>query len=224
MDTSVKHCTVNAWVGGGWYPKGQERLQRSLIYHGDTSDHLFYQDEWPKRGYNHDCPYNIKASCIEKAIEKGYKRILWADCSFWTTKYPMPLWDEINDKGYFFWKSGFNCAQVCSDKALDYFEITRDEAEKMHDCSSSLMGFNMDNPDAQQFLRLWIQAAKDGIFEGSRQHDNQSSDPRFLYHRQDQCVASLIIGKLGLTMNNSGKFCSIYGSQTDETIFLMQGI
>ncbi len=225
MDVNVKHCIVNAWVGGGWYPKGQERLARSLIFHGSTADPLFFQGGWPVGGYNEDCYYNIKASCIEKAIELGYKRILWLDCSVWAVSDPMAMWDVINDDGYFLWKSGFNCAQVCSDRCLEYFGVTRDEAELMDDCSTSIFGVNMDNPTGRQFIEMWIQSAKDGIFESSRHRDERDSkDQRFLFARQDQMCASVIAGKLGMKMHNPNELTAYYHPDNTDLVFQMRGI
>lgn len=225
MDTSVKHCIVNAHTGLGWYPKGQQRLERSLIYHGSTADHLFF-DSFPKNGYDESCPYNIKASAIERAIELGYRRILWLDCSVWAINNPMRLWDVINDHGYYFWGSGYNCAQVCSDKCLKYFGVDRDSAELMKDCSTSMFGVNMDNPEGERFISSWIRAAKDGVFSGSREHDGQSEDHRFLFHRQDQSAASVILNLMGLRMHEVGVYSAYYNAAVDQSnlVYLMQGI
>ena len=38
MESSVKHCIINASNGAGWYPKGTKRLKESLIYHGFNGD------------------------------------------------------------------------------------------------------------------------------------------------------------------------------------------
>lgn len=225
MDTSVKHCVLNACVGGNWYPKGQERLVRSLVFHGSAADHLTFKDTWPTPGYNTDCPYHIKPSAFEYAIEQGYRRILWLDCSVWAIKNPMPVWDVINSEGFYIWRSGYNAAQTCSDKCLEYFGVTRDEAEKIPDSNTSMFGVNMDNPTAEQFITRWIRAAKKGAFEGSRLHDNQSSDPRFLFHRQDQSAATLIAHQLNLKLHNPGEYSAFYEPNPPESVvFLMKGL
>ena len=225
MDCNVKHCTINAVVGGGWYPAGQKRLRDSLNYHGSTSDLLFFND-FPTEGYDTSCPYNVKASALEYAINAGYKRVVWNDASQWYINNPMRLWDIVNEKGYFFWRSGFNCAQTCSDACLEYFGITRDEAEGYADCSSSCIGLNLDNQNALEFAHKWIQAAKDGVFKGSRFHDNQSSDPRFMFHRQDQSAASILINKMGLKFHDPNDVVAYYEENKNQNKFLilMRGI
>lgn len=199
MESTIKHCIINAGIGG-WYPKGSERLERSLIYHGFTGDILIWKNEWPNDNFDKSCVYNIKAAAFEEAIKRGYTHILWMDCSTWIVNDIMPIFDKINEKGWYITSSGYNCAQVCNDNSLEYFEITRDIAEHIKDTSTCCFGINVSNPIGQLFAEKFIQAAKDGVFSGSREHDNQSLDKRFLFHRQDQSVASLICGKLGMDL------------------------
>lgn len=198
MESSVKHCVINAGFGG-WYPEGSKRLERSLIYHGFTGDILIWNG-WPNDNYDKSCIYNIKAAAFEEAIKLGYTHIFWMDCSTWIIKDMAPLFDIINEKGWYITSSGYNCAQTCNDKSLKYFGLTRNEAEAMPDTSTCCFGINYQNPKGEQFINQFIQSAKDGIFGGSRLHDGQSSDPRFMFHRQDQSVASLLAGKLEMNL------------------------
>ena len=64
----------------------------------------------------------------------------------------------------------------CSDNCLKYFNVSRDEAEKYQDCSTSMFGFNLENGRAKLFIERWLKSAKDGVFNGSRLHDNQSEE------------------------------------------------
>lgn len=227
MDVRQKHCVINAVVGDGWYEKGQERLVRSLIYHGFTGDILTWKQEFPMKGYDETNPYNIKAAAFEYAIEQGYTDILWLDASVWAIGYLMPVFDCILDDGYYMWPSGYDAAQTCSDKCLAYFGIDRDEAEKIKDCSSSMLGVNVGHPVGGEFIRRFIQACKDGVAAGSRHHDNQSEDKRFMFHRQDQSVATVIAGQLGMKLTPSGVFSWIYDKEGEvpETVLLtMKGM
>jgi hypothetical protein len=191
------------------------------MYHGFHGDIIQF-DTWPNSYYDQNNPYHIKASAIEEALQRKYSHILWLDCSVWALKDPNPIFDIINEQGYYLWKSGYNCAQVCSDACLNYFQVSREEAEKMPDCSSSMLGFNTENPIGKEFIRIWLQSAHDGVWNGSRLHDNQSSDPRFLFHRQDQSAASIIANKLGMKMHDPG--LSHYYPPTEKTILTMRGI
>ncbi len=224
MDCNVKHCIINASNGAGWYPKGTERLKRSLIHHGYSGDILTWND-WPNDNFDKSCPYNIKAAAFQEAIKMGYTHILWLDCSVWAIQDPNKIFDVINEQGHYFWSSGYNCAQVCSDKCLQYFETSRDEAEKMIDCSTSMFGINLYNEDSARFIYRFMKAAKDGAFTGSREHDGQSKDARFLFHRQDQSCASIILNKLGMKIHDPGQYSSYYQKEVGESvIFLMRGM
>lgn len=224
MDSNIKHCIINAALGF-WYPKGQQRLIKSLNYHGFSGDVLTWCNEWPNENYDKSCPYNIKAAAFEEAIKLGYTHICWADCSVWAIQNPDLIFDVINAEGYYFWKSGYNCAEVCSDKCLEYFAIDRDLAETYPDTCTGNFGVNVGTEIGKRFIEEWIQSAKDGIFSGSRMHDGQSQDPRFKFHRQDQACASIIANKLGMKMYDPNKYSCYYEpNMNPDVIYVMRGM
>lgn len=224
----MRQTIINAAIGH-WYPKGQDRLVRSLIHHGWAGEITTWKDIWPNNNYDKSCPYNIKAAAFEAAIQRGFTHIFWVDSSMWAIRNPQPLFNIINDHGIYVETNGFNCAQECSDNCLGYFGIHRDEAEKMPMCSSGLLGINITNPLGKEFIDSWITAAKDGAFKGSRFHDNQSADPRFQHHRQDQSAASIILNIMGVKMHPLGTRFVYYPNQfgtheNENTIFQCQGM
>jgi hypothetical protein len=223
MNSNTKACIISAGIGG-WYPKGVERLKRSLIYHGFNWDILTWTD-WPNNSFDNSCNYNVKAAAFEEAIKQEYTRILWLDASVWAIKDPNPIFDIIDQKGYYFWANGYNCAQECSDICLDYFKISRDIAEQMLVVSTSMFGVNITNPIGKEFIEKFLKSAKDKVFHGSRLHDNQSSDPRFLWHRQDQSAASIIANQLKCEVHQPGDLSSYYANSLPESvIFTMRGM
>lgn len=178
---------------------------------------MHWSNEWPSGDFDRSCPYNIKAAAIKEAM-KEHDRILWLDCSFWALKHPSTLFDRISDRGYFVSMSGYNAAQVCSDASLEYFGITRDEAEKIPDTATGCFGLDLNHPMGWAIAEGFIDAALDGVFAGSREHGGQSQDPRFLFHRQDQSVATLIMGKLGLPLDLPNTFTATYRKGLPETV------
>jgi len=224
MESTIKNCIINASNGNGWYPKGTRRLKRSLIEHGYSGDILTWFD-FPNDDFDKRNPYHVKASAFTEAIKLGYTHILWLDCSVWAIGNPDKIFDVINESGYYFWSSGYNCAQTCNDKCLDYFGIYRDEAEHYPDCSTSMFGVNLSNPTASQFIQEWLQSAHDGMFNGSRNHDGQSNDERFMFHRQDQSCASIILNKLGMQITPANIYSSYYSPKQNESVlFTMRGM
>ena len=170
-------------------------------------------------------------AAFEEAMKRGYKKILWCDCSVWAVNDPGPIFDLIDRDGYFFLRSGIQSVQTCSDKCLAYFGLTRDEVVDFEDIQTGIIGFDLTQPDSLAFLERWIQSAKDGAFAGSREHDNQSQDPRFLYHRQDQSCASLIGNLWGkkykqwaFDEDNLVQYNADPASPNPKTIFAIRGM
>jgi hypothetical protein len=194
--TTIKPCIVNVSVDG-WYKAGADRLERSLIYNGFAGDMIFWKNEYPPNSPSHfDNPYAFKITAFREAFRRGYKIVMWLDSSFWAIKNPMPIFDIINDKGIFAFRSGYNCAQTCTDKLLEVAGITRDEAEKLPEIASGIVGINIDNPDGKKVFNTWAEYCDLGLFKNNRLHDiSDSADQRFLHGRQDQSALSLAIHK-----------------------------
>jgi hypothetical protein len=224
MESKIKACIINAAIGS-WYPQGQKRLVKSLNFHGFNWDVLTW-DDWPNQSFGTQNNYNVKASAFEEAIKQGYTHILWLDCSVWAIKDPNPIFDIINEQGYYFWPNGYNCAEECSDKCLDYFNVSRDLAETWKIASTSMFGINITNPIGKEFIDRFLQSAKDGVFDGSRFHDGQSKDYRFLHHRQDQSAASIILNQLECKIHEPGDLSMYAGNYMipESVIFLMRGM
>lgn len=192
----MKFCIVNAAWGDG-YVNIQNRLVQSLRFYGYDGEILTWQNCFPNDNYAKEGDgyiYNLKAAAIEEAINKGFDSILWLDASFFAVHNIQPIIDHIEKYGYYFINNGYRASEECSDKCLEYFRLTRDEAEKIPMISSGIMGLNLKNYIGHNLATQFIKSAKDGVFLGSRRHNNQSADPRFLHHRQDQSAMSCIIG------------------------------
>jgi len=224
---SSKQVIVNAYIGGAsWYAEGQQRLKQSLIDVGYTGDTLFFSDTTINDYYKSDCPYTIKAAAIFEAKKLGYEQILWLDCSVWLHQHPQPIFDIIENKGYYLIDSGYNGAQTISDKALDIVGISRNAAETIHEVWSCIFGLNL-NSFGEDIGSLFAQFALEGVFKGSREHDNQSEDKRFLFHRQDQSGLTLAAYFTGAKLISNTIHLAYVGQEhtiTDKTIFKMKGL
>lgn len=226
---SSKQVIVNAYIGGAsWYAEGQARLKKSLIDVGYTGDMLFFANETINELYNKNCPYTIKPAAIEEARKLGYTQILWLDCSVWLHQHPQPIFDIIEKKDYYLIDSGYNGAQTISDNALNIVGIDRDEAEKINEVWSCIFGINVSSTWGNYLLYLFLKYSQIGVFNGSREHGNQSNDERFLFHRQDQSgltLASYFSNCEDLTPNTLHlAYTGVKYKITKDTIFKMQGL
>lgn len=198
MDLSNNKAIIISAGITGWYPAGIRRLERTLNFEGWGGSILTWCDYLPECPNHNDIPYYFKIAAFEEAIRQGYTHILWVDASFFAVKNPMPMFDIINDQGFWFFSSGYNLAQSVNDNALHYVGKTRDEAEQQTEWASGCVGINLENPDGKKLYEAWKKYMDAGLSKGSRLHDNQSADSRFLFHRQDQSCLNLAIWELGL--------------------------
>jgi len=195
-------CIINVIIGNKTekqqsYAAKQGRLRNSVEKHFDGK--FLSWTGFPNDNYNKENAYNVKAAAFEEAIRQGYTQILWLDAPMVALQDVNPLFDHIEKDGYIAVKNtSWNCAQTVSDACLEYFKVSRDDAEKIPEIATSIIGVDVKHPNGKKLIKTFIQACKDGAAAGSRFHDNQSQDPRFKFHRQDQSVFSLSAHKHGL--------------------------
>lgn len=203
----IKRAIVNVSTKKYW--NGQMRLIASLKDKTDATI-LSWQSEDEVGAEPHEVNnYAFKPMAIVKAYEMGYRQILWLDASMDAIKDLSPLFEVIERDGYFFQWSGWFNNQWTNGHAKDYFGT--DEGIMI---SSGVLGLDLTNPIAYQFMDKWTQAMRDGIFNGS--WDN---------HRHDQTAASLIAYKMGLKIHDEKEYFA-YGKQTDNenVLILADGI
>jgi hypothetical protein len=223
----AKRAIINAYTGEGWYKNGQARLMRSLA--GVDADKFAWNEEDLRFStyYDPTCPYTIKAAAFDKAIRLGYEQIIWLDCSVQVVK-PLTDWFElINTDGYYFMTGGWNCAQECNDYSLSFFGFTRDQAELMPCLWSCIFAVDLRFDKPRQVMDEFLESCKLGVFHGSRHHDGQSQDARFLHHRQDQSALSLAFHRAGIEKIHLPHIHMAYtgmGAEVkDSTLFTVQG-
>jgi hypothetical protein len=229
MENIDKAVIINCGVNN-WYGHGSRRLEKSLNFVGWAGEKIIYADEYPPNSHTHDdIPYYMKIAVFEEAIRRGFTHILFVDSSFWAVSNPMKMFDIISEQGYYFFSSGYNLAQSVNDTALNYVGLSRDEAETVNEWASGCLGFRMDNPMGSALYYRWKELMDAGLSRGSRLHDNQSSDPRFLFHRNDQSCLSLAAWELGLKNEKGLDMVSYWnngnpGYNKDEIIWFIGGI
>jgi hypothetical protein len=229
MELQHKPLIISAGIGG-WYAKGIDRMERSLIYHGYAGDMLFWRDEYPPGCPSHsDYPYAFKPYAFAEAFRRGYKVVLWLDASFWAINNPMPIFDYIQDHGLYFFKSGYSLAQTAPDRLLGYGCIEkREDLREVSEFATGAVGINIENPKGQMFFNEWLDAADDGMFAGHRAHnDADSSHLLFLHARQDQSAASMILHNMGIkTAGEDQDYVAYYQTPYNalKCIFFINGI
>lgn len=226
MDLTQNKAVIICAGIGGWYSAGVRRLERTLNFEGWGGSVMTWT-EYPQNCPTHEeVPYYMKIAAFEEAITQGYTHILWVDASFFAVSNPMKMFDIINEQGFWFFSSGYNLAQSVNDYTLQFVGKTRDEAEQQTEWASGCVGINLENPNGKALYEKWKFYMDAGLSRGSRLHDNQSQDPRFLFHRQDQSCLNLAIWDLGLKNDRVEDMVSYKGTgyNPDKIIFFIQSL
>lgn len=223
--TQNKAVIISAGIGG-WYPAGVRRLERTLNFEGWGGGIMTWTD-YPEGCPTHEQrPYYMKIAAFEEEIKQGFTHILWVDASFFCVRNPMRMFDIINEQGFWFFSSGYNLAQSVNDYALQFAGRSRDDAEHQIEWASGCVGINTENPDGKALYERWKYYMDAGLSVGSRLHDNQSQDPRFLFHRNDQSCLSLAIWDLGLKNDKVDDMVAYKGTNynPDKIIWFIESL
>lgn len=194
----------------GNYRKAMARLQQSLIdvdFQGIFLGHTSHEDigSPPHKGEK-AVPYAFKAWAINDAIGRGADLLLWCDAPVYATKDIEPIFDHIRKHGYLFLDNiGFSIGDYTSDDCLKKFGMSRPQSFKEKMIMGCMMGFDVNNSIAIEFLKQYIDAAQDGVSYLGDWNNNDlqvSYDMRCKGHRHDQSVASIIVSQMGLEITN----------------------
>jgi hypothetical protein len=214
-----KKIIVTACSNDMKYINGQKRLTESYWLHHtmeSSVDGIMYsafQSESDLGSPSHqENPYAFKVYAIEKMKELGYDQILWLDSSIIFVKHAKPIFDWIEDRGFFFEEAGHWTGSWCNERTLEYFNITRQEAMEMPMFSAGFTGLDFTNPKSVEFFNRWKQSMLDGQFIGDWSN-----------HRHDMTCASIIANQMDMVKSYSsgGNYFAYIGggySQPKESV------
>lgn len=183
----------------GTYKEPQKDLVQSIRKYNPEVPVFAFTDFQEIGSPSHrDNPYAFKVYCVDKLRKCGYKTIFWCDSVLRLTQPIDTLLSDIHERGVYLQKDGWNSAQWANDKCLEYFGLTRDQAESIGSAYACFMAFDFTNPITETFFTKWKQACDDGIFKGAWNNSQQteSKDPRCRGHRHDQVCAEIIGNQL----------------------------
>lgn len=227
--TNKKACIISCGVGHGHYQVGIDRLAKSLNFVGWAGETILRKD-YPPNSPEHfgDNQYNFKVWAFEEAFNMGYEVVVWCDSSLYAVENPMPLFDYVNEKGLYFFKSGYSLAETATDKLCNYAGVTREDLIDVSEFATGLIGVNIANPNGSAWFLDWKQYMLDGMFGGNRVHDaNDSLHPMFKFSRQDQSASSMVLHKMGIkTCGETEDFLAYKGTgyNPNKILFFVGGI
>jgi len=171
----------------GNYLIALERLKNSLSPYLQETMFLGYVGENSLGCPKHmDNPYAFKIYGIDYAISQGYEKILWLDSSVVAKRSLDRVWKKIDEQGYIMQEAGHYVGRWCNDSTLNYFGLTREEANGMLMYGNAgFLGLDFTQPIAQEFFRQWKESMLAGCFVGSWDD-----------HRHDMTCGSIIANRL----------------------------
>ena len=225
----MRQTLVNYSSPDSWYPRGQKRLETAMRQFGfDGEMYMFSNNAQFGSPTHKENPYGFKIHAIQYALDRGAEIVWWMDSSIFPVKYIKPILDIVEEKGYFFEQCGYTAAQWTNDKTLQYFGLTRDDAEKVQLFSAGFMVLDFRKELVREFFARFKNSYEAGMFKGAwtNANNSESNDPRCSGHRHDLSCASIIAHKLNMELQTCGTYLSYvgqgYGTPKESSIFYLQ--
>lgn len=198
------------------YAPGQQRLSKSLGNHKQ----LMLNDYTSIGSPTHqESPYQFKIHAIEAAA-KYDPVVLYCDASMYAVGDLEKIERIIKRDGFFGQEAGHWVGDWTNHFTRDYFNLTDEEARVpggMFMFSAGLLGLDLSNPKAIDFLAQWKAAAEAGCFRGEWKD-----------HRHDMSCASIIAQRMGFKFQRGGSLMSYigpgYGTPDPGVVIYCQGI
>lgn len=212
---------------GERYLRGQDRLIASLDKVGETSDRLFWRDEWPPGSMSHSVqPYGFKTHAIRHALRRGYDQVLWLDAVCLALKPFDAIWRHLEHQPALVLADGWNIGEWTSDRALEIFGLDRDFAMGLQLCLAGVHAIDLASPKGRLLLELMEDLRDQGSFVGPwRNEVNEASlDPRCRGHRHDQSALSWATYAVGIPMARMPSFVKYEDADAPDACIWVTGV
>lgn len=210
---------VSAGIGRHY----RERLRSTVNHcavHCPETWRLFYDCLPEGCPPHHENQYAFKIYALKRAIDAGFRYVLWMDTSFQPIAPIEPLWAIIENQGWFIPKQAdAKLGSWISDEVLENNAITRDMVMDWPLCYSGLVGLDMKSEVGRAIWESWVTSFKRGWFNGPHYNTPEhrtliwtghkssgwcSYDRRCEGHRHDEAALSLIQWQMGFPPITSG--------------------
>ena len=146
-------CIIGFANEKGNYLIGLDRLAESAARF-DNNPFIGFRSEASIGSPTHaENPYAFKIYAFRKALELGYRQILYLDSSVVFVNKINRLWSILEEDGYFIQEAGHYVGRWCNDRTLNYFNLSREEAMLMPMYGNcGLIALDFDKHIATTFL------------------------------------------------------------------------
>ena len=219
---------ISAGLGSYHYRKLLRSTENHCAVHCPETWRLFF-DVLPEGAKPHEYdPYGFKIHALRRAVEPGYRDVLWMDSTCQPVESIEPLWAHIEREGFYVVKQGdAMLGSWAADNALRIFGIDRDQAMEIPLVYTGLVGLDMHSIPGSTIWREWMYLWLSGAFsgphfnepgygwpwkpEGAKWRGHCSFDERCQGHRHDEAAMSFVLWKLGLNPVENPRGLAHYG-------------
>lgn len=194
--SEIAFCSIALSVSNEWrYTWRLGRLKESLLQHHPDASMFFWQDALPAGARSfYESLYGFKPHCIKAALDAGFKKIAWIDCTA-VVQDKLEYYDQFTAEhgGVLAVQDDNKLTGFCSDRALKYIGKNRDYLKDKHLIGGSFYYFDFNYPKAQTIFNEWLTAEKKGLFGSMAEQCSE----RLQGHRSDETMLSLMLYKHG---------------------------
>lgn len=108
--------------------------------------------------------YGFKPHMIQKARDKGYKKIIWLDPSVLPTVSMQCIIDALDNHPVIVRTGDAPIVKMTNKRVMDWFGVTPDELSEVKHVGGTIYAFNFDDPKAVEVFELWKRAEENGMF------------------------------------------------------------
>lgn len=207
----MNRCIVN--VATQRFVPGQNRLRKAF----DEAVLVWTNTYPPGSPQHHEMPYAFKAWALRAARDVGYDLVLWADSCIVPHGDIEPLWERIEERGYWISNNGFmNNEWTCKD-AYPLLGVTEEENKRIPHVVATTFGLNLKSDIGRKAFNEYFRLAQNGSFRGPW------TGGVGVQHRHDQSALSVIAYRLGMELTDPPAWFSYRGGETAETRLIADG-
>ena len=195
-DSEIAFCSVAFGYNDKRYVEMLDRLIESLNKIHPESKQYIFRDVYPGGSKTHEeSMYGFKVHAVQSALNDGYKKIVWLDSACIITKDIKRIFKHCDKYGVLAVSDDNLLGNFCSDKALQHFNINREEAinKKYKFASGSFYAFDFNIQLCLDIFNTWKECENLGLF-GSTQDE---SSGKLQGHRHDETCFGLSLYKHG---------------------------
>jgi len=203
-------------VATGRYLVGQERLRSALA--SAATGGLYFSDMMPPGSPSHlEVPYAFKAWALKAAIDRGATSLLWADACIVPLRSLDPLWERIENHGYWVSRNGYWNSEWTAESAYADLSVTHEENAKIAHVVATAFGLSLTHPVGKRIFEEYFRLAQTRAFIGPW------TGGIGVQHRHDQTALSVVAHRAGCVLTDPPEWFAYRGGETEKTVLCADG-